>query len=160
MGVQRALWGMGVVMMSVQAISWAYRVAGIDDPIEAFLLVTLANYADEFGVCFPSQSTLRANCRCSERKVRDSLKSLEERGLILRIMRRRDNGSRRSDVIILIGFDERNPLRSPSDHPVLERLNLVEADLSGAINRHTVPPAPTGTTCPTPRHHVPPLNRQ
>ena len=155
MGVLRPFFGVGVGAMSVQAISWAYKVAGIDDPIEAFLLVTLGNYSDEFGVCWPSQVTLREDCRCSERKVRDCLISLEERGLIRRVLRRRANGSRRSDVIVLIGFDGRKPLRSPSDHPALERLNLVEDDLFGPINRRIVPDAATGTTCRTNRHHVP-----
>lgn len=104
--------------MSVQAVSWAFA-APISDSTEKFVLVAISNYADEFGVCWPSQATLIAHCSCSERKLRDCLKSLDARGFIKRVARWRPNGSRRSDAVLLIGFSGRRLPCSPDEHPIL-----------------------------------------
>jgi len=136
--------------MSVQAITWAYQT-NISDPIKKFILVTLGNYADEYGVCWPSQSTLIAACSCSERKLRESLKSLEAEGWIKRIQRRRKNGSRRSDAVLLVGFPERKIPLSADEHPILALLDVVSTDTPSTITRHVVP----GLN----RHVVPGLNR-
>ncbi|WP_280142376.1 hypothetical protein [Pseudovibrio ascidiaceicola] len=37
--------------ISVQAITWAYGRGDITDPIEKFVLITTANFADEYGLC-------------------------------------------------------------------------------------------------------------
>lgn len=140
--------------MSNQAITWAYSCC-TGDSIEKFVLVTLANYADEFGVCFPSQSTLVEDCQCSDRKLRNALKSLGERGFITRYERRRRNGSRRSDAILLIGFADRKPLSSPEEHPLLAGLQVQPEDVPEAVNRHHVPGGATGTRCRGVRYHVP-----
>ena len=132
--------------MSVQAITWAYQT-NISDPIKKFILVTLGNYADEYGVCWPSQSTLIAACSCSERKLRESLKSLEAEGWIKRIQRRRKNGSRRSDAVLLVGFLERKIPLLADEHPILALLDVVPEDTPTTINRHVVPGPP--------RHVVP-----
>jgi DNA-binding transcriptional MocR family regulator len=110
--------------VSVQAISWAFSVPGIDDTYEAFVLVALANYADDYGVAFPSVSTLASECRCSTRKVKYALAALEERGLIQGISRRRPNGSQRSSAFILTGFADRKIPARADEHPVLEQLYL------------------------------------
>ncbi|MDT8858223.1 helix-turn-helix domain-containing protein [Paracoccaceae bacterium Fryx2] len=136
--------------MSVQAITWAFQ-ASVADPIKKFILVTLGNYADEYGVCWPSQSTLIAACACSERKLRESLKSLEAEGWIKRIQRRRKNGSRRSDAVLLVGFSERKIPLSADEHPILALLDVVPDDTPSTITRHVVP----GLN----RHVVPGLNR-
>ena len=136
--------------MSVQAITWAYQT-NISDPIKKFILVTLGNYADEYGVCWPSQSTLIAACSCSERKLRESLKSLEAEGWIKRIQRRRKNGSRRSDAVLLVGFLERKIPLLADEHPILALLDVVSTDTPSTITRHVVP----GLN----RHVVPGLNR-
>jgi len=136
--------------MSVQAITWAFQ-ASVADPIKKFILVTLGNYADEYGVCWPSQSTLIAACSCSERKLRESLKSLEAEGWIKRIQRRRKNGSRRSDAVLLVGFSERKIPLSADEHPILALLDVVPDDTPSTITRHVVP----GLN----RHVVPGLNR-
>ena len=138
--------------MSHQAITWAYSCR-TGDSIEKFVLVTLANYADEYGVCFPSQTTLVEDCQCSDRKLRNALKSLGERGLITRYERRRDNGSRRSDAILLSGFAKRKPLSSPEEHPLLAGLQIQLEAVSEPTNRHHVPggqPAPRAGGDPAP----------
>ncbi|SDQ74020.1 helix-turn-helix domain-containing protein [Pseudovibrio sp. Tun.PSC04-5.I4] len=141
--------------MSVQAITWAYGRSDITDPIEKFVLITIANFADEYGLCWPSQATLQEACCCSERKLRNCLTHLEALGLITRYQRRRANGSRRSDIFALSGFAERKPITDKNDHPALENLEAIKP---GTTNRHHVPegpssnrhvvPLPTGTWCP------------
>jgi SOS-response transcriptional repressor LexA len=94
--------------MSVRAIDWALRVnAGRTGP--KCVLLTLASYADEKGICWPSQSTIARQTEQSVDSVQRHLKTLEERGLLVR--RRRQNGpgsrgGRQSDVFVLAMKDE------------------------------------------------------
>ena len=94
--------------MSVQAISWAldHRVHSVTEKV---ILLVLANYANEYGISWPSQRTLAENAACDERTVRRTLVSLEARGVIRRIARRRGNGSRQSDMILMSAFTGRKP---------------------------------------------------
>ena len=140
--------------MSVQAITWAYQT-NIPDPIKKFILVTLGNYADEYGVCWPSQTTIIAACPCSVRKLRECLKSLEADGWIQRIQRRRKNGSRRSDAVLLVGFLERKIPLLADEHPILALLDVVPNDTPTTINRHVVP-GPNRHVVPGPPRHVVP----
>ena len=53
--------------MSVQAITWAldYAASGVAEKV---ILLVLANYANEYGISWPSQKTLPADpCRASIR---------------------------------------------------------------------------------------------
>ncbi|KZL09074.1 helix-turn-helix domain-containing protein [Pseudovibrio sp. Ad26] len=152
--------------MSVQAITWAYGRSDITDPIEKFILITIANFADEYGLCWPSQATLQEACCCSERKLRNCLNDLEALGLITRYQRRRANGSRRSDIFVLTGFDGRRAIPDQNDHPALENLEVTKPRThkrhgvpeGPASNRHVVPHQPACGAA-TNRHVVPPLNR-
>lgn len=73
--------------MSFQAINWAYEQ---DVSIKLkFLLVTMANYADESHSCFPSQKLLAKMTSQSERTVRDQIQQLKEAGLVV-VQERRD----------------------------------------------------------------------
>ncbi|KZL26284.1 helix-turn-helix domain-containing protein [Pseudovibrio sp. Ad37] len=133
--------------MSVQAITWAYGCSQVSDPIEKFVLITIANFADEFGLCWPSQTTLQEACCCCERKLRNCLNDLEALGLITRYQRRRANGSRRSDIFVLTGFDGRRAIPDQNDHPALENLPAIKP---GTTSRHGVPEGPASN-----RHVVP-----
>lgn len=140
--------------MSIQAISWAYSLENLDDPITRFVLVTLCNYADDYGVCWPSVATLVDDLRCSERKLRNCIASLEKAGLLRRIERRRDNGSRRSNAYLLLGFEGRKKPTEPGDHPIIAPQDLVDQTAADTNNRHQVPYATTGTTCRGVLHHM------
>ena len=94
--------------MSVQAITWALDYAA-GSVTEKVLLLVLANYANEFGVSWPSQKTLADQTALGERTVRRVLADMEHRGVIRRIVRRRGNGSRQSDMILLSAFEGRKP---------------------------------------------------
>ena len=74
--------------MSFQGLNWAFKQDVKPSPAK-FVLVALANYADENGHCYPSQKRLAEDACQSERSVRAHLASLEKQGLIRRSKRRR-----------------------------------------------------------------------
>lgn len=152
MAATRLLGGSAV---SVQAITWALSIDDPDDPITRFVLVALANYADDYGVCWPAQSTLLENVKCSERKLRNCLRELVEGGFIEVVERRRPNGSRRSNAYLLIGFEGRKIPQEAGDHPIIAPPDVAPPSAADTSNRHDMPPAATGTTCRATRHHVP-----
>lgn len=86
--------------MSVRAMSAVFAVGGVTAS-EKLVLLALANCADEQMCCWPSQSRLARDTALSERTVRSVLAALEKRGLVSRRERRRDDGSRASDLITL-----------------------------------------------------------
>ncbi len=87
--------------MSVEAIKWAFDFDAKNSSEKAILLA-LANYADGEGRCFPGQESLAKKAACSDRTVRTVLADLEERGIIVREERRRDDGYRTSDNILIV----------------------------------------------------------
>ena len=86
--------------MSIQAVAWAISQQ-VGGPAGKVLLMCLANYADEKGLCWPSQATISREAELCERTTRDWLKKLEQMGFIERTERRREDGSRTSDFIHL-----------------------------------------------------------
>lgn len=94
--------------MSVQAITWAldYPARSVTEKV---ILLVLANYANEYGISWPSQRTLAEQSACTDRTVRTILHRFEAWGVVRRIARRRGNGSRQSDMILLAGFEGRKP---------------------------------------------------
>jgi hypothetical protein len=86
--------------MSNQAVTWAYA-QDVKPAGAKFVLVTLANFADADGHCYPSQRRLAEDSGLSERAVRDHLTALEARDFIRRSARRRKDGSRTSDAFDL-----------------------------------------------------------
>lgn len=82
--------------MSIQAFVWAFAQNSLKSP-QKFVLVTLANYADENNSCFPGQARIAEDTGMCIRSVKTCLKKLEEDGYISRESRQRQNGSRTSD---------------------------------------------------------------
>lgn len=70
-------------------------------PTQKFVLLILAEYADEAWSCYPGQSRIAANTGFSERTVRNALAELEAAGLIARKPRFNTSG-RTSDRTYLI----------------------------------------------------------
>jgi DNA-binding transcriptional MocR family regulator len=114
--------------MSVQAISWAmdHRVHSVTEKV---ILLVLANYANEYGISWPSQRTLAENAACDERTVRRTLVSLEARGVIRRIARRRGNGSRQSELSpVEPAFEETGLLNRRGDQIAVFHVSLLVCD--------------------------------
>ena len=87
--------------MSVQAMTWAYRQTGLKSGAK-FLLVTLANYADGNGECFPSVQRLSFDTGMSSRNVIRGIQELANRGYLESITRPGDGSGRKSNVYRLI----------------------------------------------------------
>ena len=61
--------------MSLRATVWAWTVETA--PTAKFVLVALADHADEAGLCWPSLARLRTFTRLSERAIRHAIRQLE-----------------------------------------------------------------------------------
>lgn len=85
--------------MSNAALNWAFEQ---DLPMaQKFVLVVLADYADEAHSSFPAQSKIAERIGATDRTVRNALKELESKGFVSREHRQRSNGSRTSDRYFL-----------------------------------------------------------
>lgn len=85
--------------MSNRALNWAFQA-----PLpstQKFVLVVLADLADEEDSCYPGQPRIAQSIGGNERTVRRALVELEASGYIVREHRHRSNGSRRSDRYVL-----------------------------------------------------------
>lgn len=78
--------------MSLEAMQ-AVRHADIRPSGRKFVMMALADYADEAGECFPHVSTLSSYTGQSEKTVRDHLAALELAGWIKRRRARREDGT-------------------------------------------------------------------
>lgn len=90
--------------MSIQAVGWALS-RDISPSSAKFVLVAIANYADENGRCWPSQQRLANDTSLTERSIRSAIIALEELGYVKRVERRRQDGSRAADLIEIIGMN-------------------------------------------------------
>lgn len=85
--------------MSNEAINWAFRQTAVKSTAK-FVLVVLADLADERHSCYPSQRHIAQKTSTGERTVRDALTALEDAGLIRREHRYEDD-QRTSDRYFL-----------------------------------------------------------
>jgi hypothetical protein len=92
--------------MSVQAITWAtQQVTGRS--VIKFVLVAIANYADDAGKCWPSQQRLAEDTEQSVDSVQRALKELKRLGLLYATPRRqKGTGYRAADYLILLMSEE------------------------------------------------------
>lgn len=86
--------------MSIAAIAWAKKQKCGSGTAKA-VLMAVADYADEHGHAWPSQKTISDDTEFTDRSVRTAFQALEESGLLKREERRRPDGSRAPDLIIL-----------------------------------------------------------
>ena len=85
--------------MSYRAMGWAYRQRLAPTP--KFVLVTLADLADEEHSCWPSQTWIAEQVGASVRTVRKAIGDLERERYIVREVRPIGGGGRRSDRYVL-----------------------------------------------------------
>lgn len=86
--------------MAYEIQTWAARARTGSGTLKHVLLA-LANFADENGLCWPSQERLAFNTELTDRTIRDALKKLEEAGWIKRQARYNPDGTRKNDFIFL-----------------------------------------------------------
>lgn len=78
--------------MSWQATAWATKQK-TGSAARKVLLLVLANYADEHGICWPSQETLKIETELSEDTIQRHSKALVRLGLLKMTRRRRKSGT-------------------------------------------------------------------
>lgn len=110
-------------------------------PVAKSVLISLADQANDHGVCWPSLATLCARVCCSERAVRNAIRWLEGSGLLtVEICAKKSNlYTLHPERFVPDVCVEDEPKQAPTPAP--------------DAPRHHVPP---GTTCRSPRHDVPP----
>jgi len=86
--------------MSISALNWAFNATGMKSS-QKLLLITLANYADEEGLCYPSIETLMKKACLSNKAVIANIRKLEELGFIEKRIRGAFGGGRRSNIYLL-----------------------------------------------------------
>lgn len=106
--------------VSWQATAWAVKQR-TGNPALKLLLLTLANYADDEGCCWPSQKTLSEDTEQSADSVQRKLKQLEASGLIRKVVRLGKQGRWSSRTYFLdMGVAEKSKPQSaarPDDEP-------------------------------------------
>ena len=113
--------------MSYKATDWAYGLPLAGS--QKFVLVALADMADEAQSCYPGLERISAMTGMSVATVRRGLAKLEQSGLIRHERRNRSNGSRTSNRYFLsVGADL--ALNSPSAHPATESKRSSCTDLA------------------------------
>jgi hypothetical protein len=77
--------------MSLRAMAWAFEQR-IGDPLAKFLLIAIANYADERDEAWPSLSRLAGDTEMGRRSVVTKIEVLVEAGLIARYQSKTEAG--------------------------------------------------------------------
>ncbi|MBY6242826.1 helix-turn-helix domain-containing protein [Methylosinus sp. Sm6] len=91
--------------MSLEALTWAKKIAAPSSGAK-YLLIMLANYAGKKGESFYPLAEIAADMQVSVDSVRRRLGELQDARMVARIARLRGDGSRSSDVVILLMDDE------------------------------------------------------
>ena len=86
--------------MGFHALKWAFNVKA-GGPADKAVLLVLAKHANDLGICYPGARTISVLACCSEKTVLRALRRLEQRGLILRRTRYRQDGTRSTDLVML-----------------------------------------------------------
>jgi hypothetical protein len=96
-------------------MNWAWQQKL--SPTPKLILMALADAANDFGVCWPSVSTVATKCCVSIRTVRRVMQQLIDRGLLLSEQRYRKDGSCSSNRyrLRLEGGDRLSPAPDPGD---------------------------------------------
>lgn len=97
--------------MSYPAMAWA-RTIKTGSATNKSVLLAVANYANEEGVCWPSQERLAEDTELSRRSIMRALDDLEAAGHITRERRHRSDGSRKTDLITLCLCDTKAPSKN------------------------------------------------
>lgn len=98
--------------MSHRASAWAWDVDLKGDPLVKFVLVALADQADDYGYCWPSQKTIAKKVCQGERTVRRHIATLRDLGLLTVIRRSSTRGRRSNGYQLHVGMKLEESLES------------------------------------------------
>lgn len=126
--------------MSVAASAWAWRQMGLfRRPEPKLVLLALADHADPWGECYPSRRRLGAMCGgISPRAVSRHVATFEELGLLERVERHRENGSRTSTLYRLkVSRGGATSVKGGEGESVKARTVKEPSIENGKVNRET-----------------------
>lgn len=110
-------------------------------PVQKVVLISLADNANDSGVCWPSIPTISKRCCTSERAVQNAIKWLEQAGIVTA---NRNNGRHTSYTVTPAGY------APPQDmHPRSKSAGAADAATPAADAPHP------RTPCATPPHQMP-----
>lgn len=120
--------------MSAEAYSWACRQTGMR-PGAKLLLAMIANHAGKSGVAFPGRGTLSEECCYRPASVTDNMALLVEGGWLARFDRRRANGSKTSDWLVLApNAEDRGEMTDADEHEYPAEIASVARRSSGSVS--------------------------
>lgn len=125
--------------MSTDAISLV-KSRYVGSPTVKAILFVLADYADAEWSTFVGQKRLAAEVETTDRTIRNALSDLEDRGLIRRERRHRQDGSRTSDRIHLVRNAIENLPEADSARTPAYRKDV--PDLPEPVSAHEPPVEP------------------
>lgn len=86
--------------MSWKALNWAITIE-VSSPMMRLVLILLANRADDKFLCYPSIRRIVSESCAARSTVLETLRKLEDEGLVQRVARYHDSGARRSSRYLL-----------------------------------------------------------
>lgn len=103
--------------MSLKCMSMVFERLEPRGPVLRLVLLTLADIANNEGVCWPSVDYISARAGVCERSVQRAIRRLEKLGFIsIQTGGRTAKGGKRSSVYTLMGATE-SPIRVSASHP-------------------------------------------
>ena len=95
---------------------------------EKLLMLALADNCNDSGVCFPSWNSLITKTSMSKGSVSKWLKLLEDKKLVFRVSRNRQNGSRTSNKYLIYPIDNKSNL-DEEDYLIFEDLYIQSSEV-------------------------------
>ena len=135
--------------MSIKLTNYVYEKKvgegeDIETPLEKFILVTLADMANDEGFCWPSRATIERKTGCSRTTVKKALRKFEG-VLIERTRKTRENGSDASCLYLFIDYIKINGIDitdSPLfNHPVKDNSGGLPKPPRGALTAPAIEPS-------------------
>ncbi|MDG3012710.1 helix-turn-helix domain-containing protein [Rhodococcus sp. D2-41] len=81
-------------------MSWALDEAPVTDSTQALVLLCLADWADDTGLCWPAVESIARRARCSETTARRHVRALERAGIVVRMTASNGRTSNRYRIIM------------------------------------------------------------
>lgn len=113
--------------MSIKFMNWAFELEGLT-PFKKVIILALSDNANDCGECWPSIALLIKKTGIkSKTTIRNNINEMCDKGLMKKVSRNRDNGSKTSNKYILSGGSLNDlgrvicePTHLPTDDPLYE----------------------------------------
>lgn len=142
--------------MSIEAINWAFK-QDIIPAARKFVLIALADAADDYGVCWPSYNHLARKTSLTRRAVINNIKALMDEGLIEKATRIRANASDTSNAYrlpIINGSIADHPLSALFKSEMVNEMHPLVNDVHPPSEPYSPTGEPYSPLEPSENHHI------